>query len=102
MKLKPGRHKLLVTAFDELENPGPPETFRFMVLRPRLKAGRVKRTVATALRRHKFANRVVENLEQRCTRRGRFRFSCRFSSAFPGYRLNGRGPIELRRGRISY
>jgi Bacterial Ig-like domain len=101
-KLKPGRHKLLVTAFDALGNPGPPETFRFKVLRPPLKAGRAERTVATALRRHKFAHRVVENLERSCTRRGRFKFSCRFSSAFRGYSLKGRGPVELRRGRISY
>jgi hypothetical protein len=101
-KLKPERHKLLVTAFDTLENSGPRETFRFKVLRPPLSAGRAERTVATALRRHKFANRVVENLEQSCTRRGRFTFSCRFSSAFRGYSMNGRGPVELRRRGISY
>ena len=101
-KLKPGRHKLLVTAFDALGNPGPPKAFRFKVLKPPLKAGRAERTVATALRRHKFANRVVANLEQSCSRVGRFKFSCRFSSGFPGYSLNGRGPVELQNGRISY
>ena len=101
-KLKPGRHKLLVTAFDDLGNPGPPKAFRFKVLKPPLKAGRAEGTVATALRRHKFANRVVANLEQSCSRVGRFKFSCRFSSGFPGYSLNGRGPVELQDGRISY
>ncbi len=101
-KLKFGTHKLLVTAHDTLGNPGPPRTFRFKVLRPPLEAGRAGRTVATALRRHKFAKRVIDNLEQTCTRRGRFKFSCRFSSSFPGYRLKGHGPVELRRGRISY
>ena len=101
-KLKPGRHKLLVTAFDDLGNPGPPKAFRFKILKPPLKAGRAEGTVATALRRHKFANRVVANLEQSCSRVGRFKFSCRFSSGFPGYSLNGRGPVELQNGRISY
>ena len=101
-ELKPGRHKLLVTAFDDLGNPGPPEAFRFKVLKPPLKAGRAEGTVATALRRHKFANRVVANLEQSCSRVGRFKFSCRFSSGFPGYSLNGRGPVELQNGRVSY
>lgn len=100
--LKPGMHTLVVTAFDALGNRGPPEQLRFRVLRPPLKAGRAKRTVRTALRRHKFANRVLSNLEQSCSRRGRFRFSCRFSSSFPGYKLTGRGPVELQRGRISY
>jgi len=101
-KLKPGHHTLRVTAADTLGNPGPLETFRFKILKPPLAAGRAEQTVATALRRHEFANRVVENLQQSCTRRGRFRFSCRFSSAFPGYNLTGRGSVERQRGRISY
>ena len=101
-KLKPGLHTLRVNALDALENRGPPAIFEFRILKPPLDAGRAERTVARALRRHKFANRVVANREQTCTRRGRFRFSCRFSSAFPGYELNGRGPVELRSGRISY
>ena len=100
--LKFGKHKLLVTAHDTLGNPGPPRTFRFKVLRPPLEQGRAERTVATALRRHKFAKRVIDNLERSCTRRGRYTFSCRFSSAFPGYSLKGHGRVELRRGRISY
>lgn len=101
-RLKFGKHKLLVTAHDALGNPGPPQTFRFKVLRPPLEQGRAERTVATALRRHKFAKRVIANLERSCTRGGRYTFSCRFSSAFPGYSLKGHGPVELRRGRISY
>ncbi len=101
-KLKFGAHELVVTAHDPLGNPGPPRTFRFKVLRPPLEAGRAGRTVATALRRHKFAKPVIGNLEQSCARRGRYTFSCRFSSAFPGYSLKGHGPVELRRGRISY
>ncbi len=70
-------------------------------LSPRLRAGRARRTVAASLRRHDFANEVVANLEQRCRRRGRSTFACRFSSAFPGFRLSGRGPVELKR-RVSY
>lgn len=101
-RLKFGGHKLLVTAHDTLGNPGPPRTFRFKVLRPPLEAGRAERTVVTALRRHKFAKRVINNLEKGCNQRGRFKFSCTFSSAFPGYRLKGSGPVELRRGHISY
>ncbi len=101
-KLTFGWHRLRVTAHDTLGNPGPRETFRFKVLRPPLEAGRAERTVATALRRHQFAKRVIANLERSCTRLGRFKFSCRFSSAFPGYSLKGHGPVELRGGRISY
>ncbi len=77
----------------------PPRTVK--VLSPRLQAGRARRTVAAALRRHDFADQVVANLEERCRRRSRSRFKCRFSSAFPGYSLSGRGSVELRK-RISY
>jgi Bacterial Ig-like domain len=101
-RLKYGAHELLVIAHDTLGNPGPPRTFRFKVLWPPLTASRAGRTVATALRRHKFAKRVIDNLEQTCSWRGLYAFSCRFSSAFPGYSLKGHGPVELRRGRISY
>ena len=101
-KLKFGAHKLRVIAHDALGNPGTPRTFRFKVLRPPLEEDRAERTVATSLRRHKFAKRVIANLEERCSRRGRLKFTCRFSSAFPGYRLKGHGPVELRRGHISY
>jgi Bacterial Ig-like domain len=100
-KLKPGRHKLVATAFDALENPGTPQTFRFRVLRPRLKERRARRTVAVALRRHDFSDRVIRELEESCSRRGRFRFFCRFSSTFPGYSLSGRGKVR-RRQRLSY
>jgi DNA-binding beta-propeller fold protein YncE len=71
------------------------------VLSPRLRAGRARRTVAASLRRHDFADQVVGNLKQRCRRRSRSMFSCRFSSAFPGFSLSGRGSVELKR-RVSY
>ena len=71
------------------------------VVKPLLKPGKARRTVPLSLRRHDFANKVVENLEANCRRRGRSRFSCRFSSAFPGYSLKGRGAVKLAR-RISY
>jgi Bacterial Ig-like domain len=100
-KLKPGRHALVATAFDALGNPGPRRTFRFRVLRPPLRPGLAERAVAAALRRHRFARQVVANLERTCDRRGRFKFSCRFSSTFPGYRLEGRGTVK-RVKRLSY
>jgi hypothetical protein len=87
---------------------GPFEEFAFdtsfkarRVLTPLLKAGRAKRTVTLSLKRHGFADRVVKNLETKCRRRDRSEFACRFSSAFPGYSLSGRGRVELAR-RISY
>ena len=100
-KLKPGRHRLAITAFDALGNPGPPDTLRFKILRPPLSEHRAQATVATALRRHKFADEVVENLKTSCSRRSRFKFECRFSSAFTGYRLEGRGLVQ-RRKQLSY
>ena len=100
-KLKAGRHTLVATAFDPLGNPGPTQTVRFKVLRPALQEARAKRTVAVALRRHDFAKRVIQHLEVTCDRVGRFKFACRFSSAFPGYSLTGRGVVE-RRTRLSY
>jgi hypothetical protein len=72
-----------------------------LVRRPLLVAGRARRTVAAALRRHGFANQVIENLEENCRRRSRSKFECRPSSAFPGYSLSGRGAVELKR-RLSY
>jgi len=72
-----------------------------VVRRPRLRAAIAGRTVVIALRRHGFANRVVESLEQRCRRRGRTRFTCRFSVSFPGYELAGRGRVALG-DRLSY
>ena len=68
---------------------------------PLLTAKRARRTVKASVRRHEFADQVVENLEQRCRRRSRSKFTCRFSSEFPGYSLRGRGPVQLRR-KISY
>ncbi len=87
---------------------GPFETFAFdtsfearEVLTPLLTAGRARKTVALSLKRHDFADQVMENLEANCRRRDRSKFSCRFSSGFPGYSLKGRGPVKLAR-RISY
>ena len=71
------------------------------IRKPLLRAGRARGTVVTALRRHNFADRVVANLEQSCRRRSRSEFECRFSSAFPGYRLTARGSVELKR-KVSY
>jgi hypothetical protein len=72
-----------------------------LVRRQRLKAPTARRTVNRALRRHEFAGRVVKNLKQRCRRNSRAKFSCRFSSSFPGYRLTGRGSVRLNK-RLSY
>jgi hypothetical protein len=100
-KLKPGRHRLVATAFDALENPGPSQSFRFRILRPALRESLARSTVASALRRHDFANRVIKNLDEDCNRRSRFKFACSFSSSFPGYRLTGSGIVQ-RRKRLSY
>jgi hypothetical protein len=98
---KPGRHTYCAYL-------GPDQNTALNVLgtarqirRPLLRAGRARRTVATALRRHKFADRVVASLQQGCDRRTRSKFQCRFSSAFPGYRLQGSGPVGLKK-RLSY
>jgi hypothetical protein len=71
------------------------------VRRRLLPATRARRTVARALLSHGFAERVVDNLERRCRRLNRAKFSCRLSSRFPGYRLVGRGHVELN-GHLSY
>jgi hypothetical protein len=68
---------------------------------PLLRARRARATVPAALKRHGFADRVLGNLENRCRRRTRSKFSCRFSSAFPGYSLTGSGSVELRK-RLNY
>jgi hypothetical protein len=98
---KPGRHTYCAYL-------GPDENTAFSVLgvarqirRPLLRAGRARRTVATALRRHGFAGHVVASLKRGCDRLTRSKFQCRFSSAFPGYRLNGSGPVGLKE-RLSY
>jgi hypothetical protein len=98
---KPGRHAYCAYL-------GPSEDTAYMasfttrkVRKPLLTAGRARRTVATALRRHGFADRVVANLEETCSRRSRSEFQCRFASAFPGYFLRGLGSVELRK-RLSY
>lgn len=60
-----------------------------------LRAAVARRTVVIALRRHGFAERTIDALEQRCRRRDRAEFACRFSARFPGYKLSGRGPVSL-------
>ncbi len=71
------------------------------VRRPLLPAPRARRTVADALRKHDFADRVVENLNRDCNRRNRATFSCSFSSSFPGYSLTGHGQVRMDR-HLSY
>jgi hypothetical protein len=71
------------------------------VRKPLLKASRAQKAVATALRRHGFADRVVAQLQETCVRRNRSAFDCRFSSVFTGYRLTGAGSVALKR-RLSY
>jgi hypothetical protein len=71
------------------------------VMRPHLKKSRAHRSISRALRRHKFAGRVVKHLERSCRRRNRAKFSCRFSSKFPGYKMTGRGTVRLDR-RLKY
>ena len=71
------------------------------VLTPLLRAGAARRTIPLSLRRHDFAGRVIQNLDTNCRRRERSKFSCRFSSTFPGYSLKGRGPVRLAR-ELSY
>jgi hypothetical protein len=65
------------------------------VRRPLLRARVARRMIRVALRRHGLGKRVVESLQERCRRRERSEFSCRFSSEFPGYKLTGRGRVWI-------
>jgi hypothetical protein len=69
---------------------------------PTLAARVARQTVKVALRRHGFAKRVIDATEQRCRRRNRFSFACRFEAAFRGYRLKGRGRVEVTAKGVSY
>ena len=60
-----------------------------------LRGSVARRTVATALRRHGFAPRVVKSVDPDCHRRRRDLFACRFETSFPGYRLEGGGQVRL-------
>jgi hypothetical protein len=71
------------------------------VRRPLLRAARARHTVGASFRRHDFSDRVIKNLNHRCRRRNRSRFSCRFSSRFPGYKLSGHGSVVLKK-HLSY
>ena len=102
---KPGKgkkHAISVRAIDSAGNVGEPVVVGFKVVRKlRLKESVAERTVVTALQRHGFAKRVVKAVNADCSRRAYSAFSCRFSGSFPGYRLKGRGEVELR-AHLSY
>lgn len=66
-----------------------------VVIARRLRAAVARRTVATALKRHGFARRVVKSVDRDCRRRSRSVFACKFSAGFPGYRLKGKGQVRL-------
>jgi hypothetical protein len=97
----PGRHTFCGYLGPDAETVTASSFTSRVVQTPLLRAGRARRAVTASLRRHDFADRVVDHLEQRCRRLSRSRFTCRFSSEFPGYSLHGRGPVQLRR-KISY
>jgi hypothetical protein len=91
-----------VRAIDSAGNVGEPVVVGFRVVRKlRLKESVAERTVVTALQRHGFAKRVVKAVHADCSRRAYSAFSCKFSGSFPGYRLKGRGEVELR-AHLSY
>jgi hypothetical protein len=98
---KPGRRTFCAYLGPDEDSPSNALAVSRRVRTPLLWAGRARRTVADALRRHGFANRVLANLEQSCSRRSRSKFECRFASAFPGYFLRGHGSVKLRK-RLSY
>ena len=102
---KPGKgkkHAISVRAIDSAGNVGEPIVVGFRVVRKlRLKESVAERTVVTALQRHGFAKRVVKAVHADCSRRAYSAFSCKFSGSFPGYRLKGRGEVELR-AHLSY
>jgi hypothetical protein len=98
---KPGRHAFCAYLGPNEDTAHATSFTTRRVRKPLLTARRAERTVATALRRHGFASRVVANLEESCARRNRSEFQCRFASAFPGYLLRGLGSVE-RRKRLSY
>jgi hypothetical protein len=98
---KPGRHAYCAYLGPNADTADAASFTTRKVRKPLLTATRAKRTVASALRRHGFADRVVANLEESCARRSRSEFQCRFASAFPGYLLRGLGSVE-RRKRVSY
>jgi hypothetical protein len=72
------------------------------VLRPPLPAEVARRMVEVGLKRHGFAERVVEALKAHCGRRGRTVFGCRFEARFRGYRLSGHGWVRQLDDEITY
>jgi hypothetical protein len=69
---------------------------------PPLAARVARRTIRVALRRHDFAERVIDEVDPRCRRRDRSTFACRFEAAFRGYRLEGRGRVQAAGKGVSY
>jgi hypothetical protein len=67
-----------------------------------LRAAVARHTVPTSLRRHGFAKRVVDAVKQRCRRRARDEFRCRFEVHFRGYDLTGAGRVTLTADGVSY
>ena len=72
------------------------------VLVPELASEAARHTVVAALRRHGFAERVVDALRTRCRRRGRTAFACRFKASFSGYELKGHGRVRRLDGELKY
>jgi hypothetical protein len=102
MKMKrPGRHVFCGYLSSDQDTPTGISAISLKVRRPLLKASRARDTVALALRRHGFADRVVASLRKTCERRSRAEFECRCESTFPGYRLSGSGTVALSK-RLSY
>jgi hypothetical protein len=69
---------------------------------PLLREADARRTVELALRRHAFAERVVEALNEHCHRRGPTVFACRFKARFRGYRLAGHGWVRRLDAKVTY
>ena len=72
------------------------------VLPPLLPSAVARHTVVVALRRHEFAERVVDALESHCKRRGRTSFACRFKASFRGYELTGHGKVRRQGDELTY
>jgi hypothetical protein len=98
---KPGRHSYCAYMGPNEANADVTSSTTRKVRKPLLKAPRAHGSVETAIERHGFADRVANNLQKSCSRRSRSEFECTFTSAFPGYFLQGSGSVELTRN-LSY
>jgi hypothetical protein len=88
---RPGQDSICAYLGPSAGSPIVTATARRKILPALLPAAIARRTVPIALRRHGFAERVVDALHTRCQRRGRAEFRCRFSAHFQGYDLAGPG-----------